>query len=151
MSSSSNDSNVPSVPSDSPGSSVSTGMQEEYEELLRYAVVTPKIDPSLLPRPIEEISGIEDERSEVNTGAQARLYDESSVTTESSEGATARRVEEMKALRREDLTVPQPGAPQPHRPTSLPAFLTSPGTTPAQPRVSGGRIDQADVGRELDG
>ncbi|XP_066270366.1 centrosomal protein POC5-like [Branchiostoma lanceolatum] len=136
MSSSSDDSNFPSVLSDSPGSSVSTGMQEEYEELLRYAVVTPKIDPSLLPRPIEEISGIEDERSEVNTGTQAGLYDESSVTTESSEEATARRVEEMKALRREDLTVPKPGAPLPQRPTSLPAFLSSPGATPGQPRMS---------------
>eukprot|EP00058_Branchiostoma_floridae_P005652 XP_002591140.1 hypothetical protein BRAFLDRAFT_105513 [Branchiostoma floridae] len=140
--SSTDDSNVPSVPSDSPGSSVSTGMQEEYEELLRYAVVTPKIDP----RPIEEISGIEDERSEVNTGTQAGLYDESSVTTESSEEATARRVEEMKALRREDLimTLPKPGAPKPQRPTSLPAFLSSPSTTPGQPRVSGEGNVQAD-------
>ncbi|XP_037337431.1 centrosomal protein POC5 isoform X2 [Pungitius pungitius] len=37
--------NTPVLPKDSdPGSSVSSDLQDEYEELLRYAVVTPKLD-----------------------------------------------------------------------------------------------------------
>ncbi|KAK6178513.1 hypothetical protein SNE40_013291 [Patella caerulea] len=35
---------VPEFPPDSPGSSVSTRLQEEYEELLKYAVVVPTFD-----------------------------------------------------------------------------------------------------------
>ena len=31
------------LPEDSPGSSVSSRLQEEYDELLRYAVVTPNV------------------------------------------------------------------------------------------------------------
>ncbi|XP_036384653.1 centrosomal protein POC5-like [Megalops cyprinoides] len=43
MSSDEGESNAPVLPKDSdPGSSVSSGLQNEYEELLRYAVVTPK-------------------------------------------------------------------------------------------------------------
>lgn len=37
---------LPVVQNDSsPGSSVSSNLQEEYEELLRYAIVTPNIEP----------------------------------------------------------------------------------------------------------
>ena len=36
-------------PDDSPGSSVSSSLQEEYQELLKYAVITPHYDPSQLP------------------------------------------------------------------------------------------------------
>lgn len=41
------ESSVPSSPNssgNSKGSSVSTGLREEYEDLLRYAVVTPNFD-----------------------------------------------------------------------------------------------------------
>ena len=38
---------TPEIPSESPGSSVSTSLREEYEELLKYAVVTPIIDKSM--------------------------------------------------------------------------------------------------------
>lgn len=42
--SSSSDNSLPYLPeNDSPGSSVSSSLQKEYEELLKYAVVTPKI------------------------------------------------------------------------------------------------------------
>ncbi|KAJ7335861.1 hypothetical protein JRQ81_013802 [Phrynocephalus forsythii] len=47
MSSSEEKSTSPVLPKDSDqGSSVSSDLQEEYEELLRYAVVTPKFEPS---------------------------------------------------------------------------------------------------------
>ncbi|XP_044302260.1 centrosomal protein POC5 isoform X2 [Varanus komodoensis] len=50
MSSSSDEkSTSPVLPKDSDqGSSVSSDLQDEYEELLRYAVVTPKFEPSVL-------------------------------------------------------------------------------------------------------
>ncbi|XP_069483560.1 centrosomal protein POC5 isoform X4 [Ambystoma mexicanum] len=42
----------PVLPKDSDhGSSVSSSLQDEYDELLRYAVVTPKFDPSVLRQP----------------------------------------------------------------------------------------------------
>ncbi|XP_691080.4 centrosomal protein POC5 isoform X1 [Danio rerio] len=48
MSSDEGERNSPDLPRDSDrGSSVSSALQDEYEELLRYAVVTPKNDPSL--------------------------------------------------------------------------------------------------------
>ena len=37
----------PEVASESRGSSVSTGLREEYEDLLRYAVVTPVLSASV--------------------------------------------------------------------------------------------------------
>lgn len=43
MSTISEESSVPELPAESAGSSVSTSLQKEYEELLRYAVVTPKV------------------------------------------------------------------------------------------------------------
>ncbi|XP_067653778.1 centrosomal protein POC5-like isoform X1 [Haliotis asinina] len=36
---------IPHLPPDSPGSSVSSRLQEEYDELLKYAVVLPNYDP----------------------------------------------------------------------------------------------------------
>lgn len=48
MSSDEGEQNSPVLPRDSDrGSSVSSVLQDEYEELLRYAVVTPKYDPSI--------------------------------------------------------------------------------------------------------
>jgi hypothetical protein len=43
MSTISEESSVPELPAESAGSSVSTSLQKEYEDLLRYAVVTPKV------------------------------------------------------------------------------------------------------------
>ena len=48
MSATTSNASSPETRSESRGSSVSTGLREEYEDLLRYAVVTPKIE-SLLP------------------------------------------------------------------------------------------------------
>ncbi|XP_016106419.1 centrosomal protein POC5-like [Sinocyclocheilus grahami] len=45
--------NSPVLPRDSDrGSSVSSALQDEYEELLRYAVVTPKYEPSFPSQPL---------------------------------------------------------------------------------------------------
>jgi len=49
----SSDSELTSSPEDgsySRGSSVSTGLREEYEELLQYAVVTPKFDGKVVSK-----------------------------------------------------------------------------------------------------
>ncbi|XP_041460149.1 LOW QUALITY PROTEIN: centrosomal protein POC5-like [Lytechinus variegatus] len=50
MSTSTEADSIPMLPpDDSPGSSISSSLQEEYQELLQYAVVTPHYDPSQLP------------------------------------------------------------------------------------------------------
>ncbi|XP_033098035.1 centrosomal protein POC5-like [Anneissia japonica] len=54
MSSTEEDSGAPILPSESPGSSVSDGIMDEYQELLKYAVVTPHFDPDKLPKTIAE-------------------------------------------------------------------------------------------------
>ena len=55
-------SSTPEVPSVSPGSSVSTALKEEYEDLLKYALVTPVLEPSMggratLRRPDASMTG----------------------------------------------------------------------------------------------
>ncbi|XP_073696301.1 centrosomal protein POC5 [Garra rufa] len=53
MSSDEGEQNSPVLPRDSDrGSSVSSALQDEYEELLRYAVVTPKYEPNFAPQPL---------------------------------------------------------------------------------------------------
>ncbi|XP_072019825.1 centrosomal protein POC5-like [Amphiura filiformis] len=44
----------PMLPSESPGSSVSASLQDEYQELLKYAVITPHFDPLQLPQTLAE-------------------------------------------------------------------------------------------------
>ncbi|XP_064609303.1 centrosomal protein POC5-like [Liolophura sinensis] len=48
MSSVGDQDSIPALPSDSPGSSVSSHFQEEYDELLKYAVVMPNYNPHTL-------------------------------------------------------------------------------------------------------
>ena len=55
MSSRSEESSVPELPAESAGSSVSTSLQKEYEELLRYAVVTPKVIVPQLHKPTNKV------------------------------------------------------------------------------------------------
>jgi centrosomal protein POC5 len=55
MSSRSEDSSVPELPAESAGSSVSTSLQKEYEELLRYAVVTPKVIVPQMHKPTNKV------------------------------------------------------------------------------------------------
>ncbi|KAL4216760.1 Centrosomal protein poc5 [Mactra antiquata] len=48
------DLSVPDIPPLSPGSSVSTRLQDEYDELLKFAVVVPKYDPKKLPQTLTD-------------------------------------------------------------------------------------------------
>lgn len=48
---------VPELPPDSPGSSVSSRLMEEYEELLKHAVVIPNYDPKRIPHTMTEVRG----------------------------------------------------------------------------------------------
>uniref|UniRef100_A0A8D0DKQ2 Centrosomal protein POC5 n=1 Tax=Salvator merianae TaxID=96440 RepID=A0A8D0DKQ2_SALMN len=83
MSSSGEKSTSPVLPKDSDrGSSVSSDLQDEYEELLRYAVVTPKFEPSVLHHsdPIEvhqtstDRSPVMNERRYEISGASQRKH-----------------------------------------------------------------------------
>nr|XP_022312821.1 centrosomal protein POC5-like isoform X1 [Crassostrea virginica] len=51
------DDSVPELPPDSPGSSVSSRLMDEYEELLKHAVVVPNYDPKHLPHTMAEVKG----------------------------------------------------------------------------------------------
>ncbi len=55
MSTRSEDSSVPELPAESAGSSVSTSLQKEYEQLLRYAVVTPKVIVPQIQKPTNKV------------------------------------------------------------------------------------------------
>ncbi|XP_053386877.1 centrosomal protein POC5-like isoform X2 [Mercenaria mercenaria] len=48
------DLSVPDIPPLSPGSSVSTRLQDEYDELLKFAVVVPKYDPAQIPQTLTD-------------------------------------------------------------------------------------------------
>ena len=65
-------SSLPELPAESAGSSVSTSLQKEYEELLRYAVVTPKV---IVPRAekVSEFSQIPATSSESNSESYESL------------------------------------------------------------------------------
>ncbi|XP_039252854.2 centrosomal protein POC5-like [Styela clava] len=127
MSSTSEDSgDLPRLPSEtSRGSSVSSGLQEEYQELLKYAIVTPKWDPtfaqteqpSVLPqlrlnepdhRPLTTID-------EYSAGSTSRTEEDSAVGSEEPE--TARKQMEPTW----QMNNPEPRTPRP---------MPSPGRTP---------------------
>ena len=57
MSTFSEDSNEFMLPPDSPGSSVSSRLQDEYDELLRFAVVVPSYDVGSIPRTLQDLKG----------------------------------------------------------------------------------------------
>lgn len=85
----SSDDSVPHISDmDSPGSSVSSSLQREYEELLKYAVVTPKIQ--VCPNVYEEsiaVTGNVETSSETNSSNGSSSSSSTSVTTRSSESA----------------------------------------------------------------
>lgn len=87
----SSDDSVPRISDmDSPGSSVSSSLQREYEELLKYAVVTPKIQ--VCPNVYEQNKSAKDEAApsrstlctETNSSGGSSTSGTSSVTTQSS-------------------------------------------------------------------
>ena len=87
MASSDNDS-VPHISDmDSPGSSVSSALQREYEELLKYAVVTPKIQ--VFPTVYEQSFATKDDvtastETDSNSASSSSTSSSTSVSTRSS-------------------------------------------------------------------
>ena len=73
---------------DSPGSSVSSSLQREYEELLKYAVVTPKIKlPSSIygqSVPVKDTAASETSVSGSSTSSNTSVSTKSSESTEES-------------------------------------------------------------------
>ena len=80
---------------DSPGSSVSSSLQREYEELLKYAVVTPKIQvgPSIYDQSVtvKDVAVPPTFSMETNasTGSSSSSLSTTSVTTQSAESDAA--------------------------------------------------------------
>lgn len=73
---------------DSPGSSVSSSLQREYEELLKYAVVTPKIQlaSSIYGQsvPVKDTAASETSASGSSTSSNSSAASKSSESTEES-------------------------------------------------------------------
>ncbi|XP_051529546.1 centrosomal protein POC5-like isoform X1 [Myxocyprinus asiaticus] len=85
MSSDEGERNSPELPRDSDrGSSVSSELQDEYEELLRYAVVTPKYEPSLpsLLLSTSQLSKSSQHSTKMDTPAQTPADNEAHSSTE---------------------------------------------------------------------
>ncbi|XP_077993246.1 centrosomal protein POC5-like [Glandiceps talaboti] len=80
MSSTEEDS-VPILPEDSPGSSVSSALQDEYQQLLKYAVVTPSFYPGQLPQTLTEATRAFQEQKD------QLIFQDSSVTDSTEEPA----------------------------------------------------------------
>ncbi|XP_038077562.1 centrosomal protein POC5-like isoform X2 [Patiria miniata] len=85
MSSTEDDSSVPILPSDSPGSSVSTTLQDEYQELLKYAVVAPNYDPTNLPQSLAQAVHAFSNRPR----RDELIFEDSSVTSTPEKSASA--------------------------------------------------------------
>lgn len=88
---------------DSPGSSVSSSLQREYEELLKYAVVTPKIQvvPSVYEQGIPVKDVVKDATaSDVSTwgSSTARTTSASTKSSESTEASHSHDKEDVKQL-----------------------------------------------------
>ena len=88
---------------DSPGSSVSSSLQREYEELLKYAVVTPKIQ--LASSVYGQSIPVKDAVGSETSGSGSSTSSNTSASTKSSESA-----EESPSLAKEDVKQ-LPGTP----------------------------------------
>ena len=74
---------------DSPGSSVSSSLQREYEELLKYAVVTPKIQvcPNVYDQSVPTKDNDVTASTETDSSSATSTSSSASVTTRSSKSA----------------------------------------------------------------
>lgn len=88
---------------DSPGSSVSSSLQREYEELLKYAVVTPKIQ--VVPSVYEQGIPVKDATASETSTSGSSTSSTTSASTKSSE-----RTEESQSHAKEDVKQ-LPGTP----------------------------------------
>uniref|UniRef100_A0ABM0GQ62 Centrosomal protein POC5 n=1 Tax=Saccoglossus kowalevskii TaxID=10224 RepID=A0ABM0GQ62_SACKO len=90
MSSTEEDS-VPILPDDSAGSSVSSCLQDEYQELLKYAVIQPNFEPGQMPQTVAEaMRAFQDKKDDL-------IYPDSSVTEDASDAAG--QIEAMKSFK----------------------------------------------------
>lgn len=79
MSTMSDDLSVPELPAESAGSSVSTSLQKEYEDLLRYAVVTPKV---IVPKMPTTNVNIPESTTTTETSSESYEHDSGNVQQE---------------------------------------------------------------------
>ena len=86
MSSDSEGSVTPEEGSYSRGSSISTGLREEYEELLQYAVVTPKFDGKINNETVTRSTQVTNTMPHVTrTSAAAQVMVEESPSSDTSD------------------------------------------------------------------
>ena len=87
---------------DSPGSSVSSSLQREYEELLKYAVVTPKIQlaPSVYGQsiPLKDTAASETSDSSTSGSSTSSSTSASTKGSESTEESHSHAKEDVKQL-----------------------------------------------------
>ena len=88
---------------DSPGSSVSSSLQREYEELLKYAVVTPRIQvcPNVYEQSVPKKDDDVTASTETDSSSASSTSSSTSVTTRSSKSAEVSHVaakEDVKQL-----------------------------------------------------
>ncbi|XP_070536064.1 centrosomal protein POC5-like isoform X2 [Ptychodera flava] len=139
MSSTEEDS-VPVLPEDSPGSSVSSTLQDEYQQLLKYAVITPSFDPGQLPQTLAEATrSFREQKDQL-------IFQDSSVT-ESSEDSAAR-IETMHELRESAGRVTAPEMPRRQPPVHMTPMSSHPDAdripeTPATPDESSLEDDES--------
>ena len=81
---------------DSPGSSVSSSLQREYEELLKYAVVTPKIQ--VVPSVYEQGIPVKDASVSETSGSSTSSSSASTKSSESTEESHSHAKEDVKQL-----------------------------------------------------
>ena len=94
------DDSVPHISDmDSPGSSVSSSLQREYEELLKYAVVTPKIQvvSSVYGQsiPVKDTAASETSASGSSTSSNTSASTKSSESTEESQSHAKEDVKQL--------------------------------------------------------
>ncbi|KAL5019681.1 hypothetical protein ScPMuIL_002573 [Solemya velum] len=90
-------SSPPDYPPDSPGSSVSTRLQDEYDELLKFAVVVPSYDPAAVPKTLMDFreSFPQQQKETLVTLSRQRVTDEESLS-EAESSATPIQVKVMR-------------------------------------------------------
>lgn len=89
---------------DSPGSSVSSSLQREYEELLKYAVVTPKIQ--VVPSVYEQRIPLKDDTASIETSTSGS----STSSTTSASAQSSQPTDKSLSVDKEDVKK-LPGTP----------------------------------------
>ncbi|XP_053303932.1 centrosomal protein POC5 [Spea bombifrons] len=125
MSSDEESSASPIIPKDSDhGSSVSSDFQDEYDELLRYAVVTPKFGPHLLRQhqPAAEQTSSDRFSGLTETGQERTPARQTTASTESSNESFNKSLTSELKTTVSGSAVPKPGFPAPDIRKSVEAF-----------------------------